>query len=266
MTCVRASAPASSHATAALVRFDGRKLLASPWFLVGLGLPAIGTGYFLWAAYTKPVFSWVNDGWMLGVGFFLSAVFSMIAVNRAALRDVREHTREQVESLPVGQATRTVALCAATLWPAAVTTGLFALAVGVAAGRVQLDWAMTLPLLAQTAALVIMLGSLGVATAAWLPNPFVAPVIGLALYIIHPGEVEKSWHSLSPFETFVSPALAGWHVAYLVGLAVLLTSAAARPQAKRVTALAAVAAAALIGVSLAFLLSSGLCASGPCPQ
>lgn len=258
--------PAHSRgAIAALIRFDGRKLLTSPWFLAGLGLPALGSVVFFAAVLTKPGASWEEDGWVILVGFFLAAVFSMVAVNRAGLRDEREHAREQHEALPVDAATRALALSAATVWPAALTMGLFVAVAGFAANQVVVEW-ITVYRVLQTGALVVLLGALGVASASWIRNAFVGPVIGLALYFVHPGEVEASWHAIWPFSTFDAPALAVWHLAYLLGLALLFTMVAtARFERRQAHVLTALAAVTLVSVSLAILMSSAVCVStGPC--
>jgi hypothetical protein len=175
---------------------------------------------FLQAA-GAPSASWHDDAWTMAAGFIILAILTMVATNRAALRDHREHTTEQHSSLPLRPDTRVQGLLVAMAIPVAVATVLLSVMVAGAAASLGLSGlqaihAVQLPLL------VVMLGALGAALALWAPNAFVAPVVAIGFYIVAPDDAEPaSWHVIWPFATIDSPGLAAWHLVYVLGVAAL---------------------------------------------
>jgi hypothetical protein len=248
----------------ALARVDGRHLLVSPLFLVGLGIAILGTAVFVQGMLTDTSITWDNDAWTIGAGFLLAGVFAMLAVNRAALRDHREHTGEQHGSLPTSPTLRLAGMFGSILWPAIASTVLLGVAVWFASTRVDVP-AITIMHVLHNAALFLMLGSAGLALAAWIPNGFIAPVVAFGMYVIHPGEVPAAWHVIWPFATLGTVELVAWHIAYLLGLALLLAAMAARRWDRgRTELLVLLGSAAAVAVSLTVLIigacpSSGLC-------
>jgi hypothetical protein len=248
-----------------LSRVDGRRLVTSPWFLVGFCLALLGSITFARVVITDSRSTWDDDGWTIGAGFILWAIFTMVAVNRAALRDHREHTGEQHDALPVGAGTRAVGMVGATLWPATFSTVLLALVAGFAATKTDIP-SITVVQVVHNGALVMMLGALGVAFAAWIPSSFVGPVAAFGFYLVHPGEVAASWHAIWPFATLRTATLGIWHTVYLIALAAVLTVVAATRRNPRRANLVALIAAATVAAVAVTVVVNGVCPSpaGPC--
>jgi hypothetical protein len=264
MTASVGAAPAPGATISALGRFDGRKLATSGLFMVGLGMAVLGVAVFAQALFTGDQATWDDDAWTVGAGFLLWAIFTMLAVNRAALRDQREHTGEQHETLPVGTETRAVGMVVATLWPSAITVVFLGIVVAGAATRIAVP-GMAIIHVVHTGALVMMLGALGVALAVWVRSTFVGPVVAFAFYLVHPGEAAASWHAIWPLASPSTPWLAGWHMVYLLALAAVFTIvAAARPGVRRRHTVAILIASAT-AISALTLVINGACPSiGPC--
>lgn len=265
MTAVQLAPGSAAQDVAALARFDGRKLTVSPWFLSGLGIAALGTAAFVGVALTDDAATWDDDGWTVYVGFVMLAILTMIAVNNAALRDHREHTVEQHESLPVGATTRITGLLGATAWPAMVSTLLLGAVASFAAVELGVSAVAIIHVL-QNGALVMMLGALGLALAAWMPNSFVAPVAAFVLFAVHPGETPPVWLvAIWPFAAPPSSGLAGWHIVYLLGLTVVLTATAqAKWSRGRPQLIAFIAGSVLVATSLAIILTQACPDGAPC--
>jgi hypothetical protein len=246
--------------TLALARVDGKHLLKSPLFLAGLGAAMLGTAVFVRETLTDEATTWSNDAWTIGAGFILAAVFAMLAVNRASLRDHREHTGEQHGSLPTNQTLRLAGMFGAVLWPAIVSTLLLGVVVEFASTQVDVP-AITIVHVLHNAAVFLMLGSAGLTLAAWIPSSFAAPVVAFALYFIHPGETPAAWHVIWPFASLSTVELATWHIVYLLGLALLLfATAATRWERGRAQAIVFLGSAATVAASLTVLVI------GACPQ
>jgi len=220
-----AVAPSEWTLVRALARVDGRRLLVSTWFAVGIAVAVLGSGLFATSAITDGTVTWDDDGWTVHAGFLLLAVFVMVAANAAALRDRREAIVEQMSALPTDGSSRVTGMTAALLWPAAVSTTLLGAVVAFAAVRVGLPM-RTLPFVLHNAALVVLLGTLGVSLGVWVGTPFAAPLLALGLYLVHPGQTPAAWQALWPFASPGSAALESWHAAYLVGVLLLLEAAA----------------------------------------
>ena len=258
------STGAAREVTVALARVDGKHLLVSPLFLAGLGVAMLGTAVFVQETLTDDATTWSNDAWTIGAGFFLAAVFAMLAVNRASLRDHRERTVEQHGSLPTKQTLRVAGMFGAVLWPAVVSTMLLGAVVVFASTRVDVP-AITIVHVLHNTALFLMLGSIGLALAAWAPSGFVAPVVAFALYLIHPGETPAAWHVIWPFATMETVELAAWHIVYLLGLALLLVgTAATRWERGRAQAILLLISAVTVAASSTVLIIGACPHSGPC--
>jgi hypothetical protein len=207
----------------ALARADGRKLLVSIWFAVGVAVAALGSTLFVRSALTDATVTWHDDAWTVHAGFLLLAVFAMVAANAAVLRDRREAMVEQMSALPTDRSSRVTGLTAAMLWPAAVSTALLGAVAAFAAARMGLP-THTVPYLLHNATLVVLLGSVGVALGVWVETPFAAPVLALGLYLVHPGESPAAWQVLWPFASPAAAWLEAWHAGYLVGVTLLLVA------------------------------------------
>lgn len=195
-------------------------------FLAGVALALLGSALFVRASLTQPGTTWEDDGWTVGVGVMLLAILTMVAANQAALRDRRSHAEEQHSLLPVPMSTRTWGLLTAMLWPAAVATVLFAGVVGFAAAKGIAINGIEVVQLIEGVCAVLLLGATGIAIGAWFPSPFIAPMVGWALFLVTPDDVPRSWNSLTPFVGARSTELARWHLTYLVGLTAIIALAA----------------------------------------
>jgi hypothetical protein len=238
-----------------LARVEAEKLIRHPAFLVGVGFVLVGIAMFVRAILSSSGSTWNEDGWTVGVAVAVLAILTMVAANLAALRDRRDDTVEQHMTLPVAQSTRTGAMIAATAGPAAVVVLLLAGVVGFAISRVPALTAAEQVHLAERLVAVVMLGTLGVALAGWLPSPFVAPVIGWGLLLVVPGDPPQTWQVLTSWASLRDAELATWHLGYLVGLTVLFGVAAlARSSRSRSLVVAGVVgAAAVIGCAAVLL-------------
>jgi hypothetical protein len=251
--------PRSSSIVASIGRVEGRRLIAHPIFLAGVTFALLGSASFVRATLTRSDITWDEDAWTVSVGFMLLGVLTMVAANHAALRDRREHTREQHSTLPVGLPTRTGGLLAALLWPTVVAVTLLAVVQQVHITEVE-----SVHLLEGICA-ISLLGALGVAMAAWLPNPFVAPVVAWAIFLIAPGEVPQRWHSLTLLVGMQTTELALWHLAYLAGLAALFgVVAVAKTGRSRPLLVAGLLAAGFVMASGTILLTGSCPSDGTC--
>lgn len=210
----------------ALARLEGRKLVRHPVFLAGVGLALVGSAVFVAQGLREPAVSWEEDGWTVFVGIVMLGLLTMVAANYATLRDRRERTGEQQDSLPVGEPARTGALLVAIMWPAAVSAAVVAVVAGYAATiHVRFEDHEVLRV-AESVLAVAMLGTLGIALARWLPNPFLAPLAAWGLLFATPSESVSRWRILSPFTQVDSLDLVAWHIAYVVGLTTVFCAGA----------------------------------------
>lgn len=208
-----------------LARADGRRLTTSVWFLIGVAMALLGSGVFVMEASADGRSSWSEDAWTIHAGFLLLAMFAMVAVNAASLRDHRAHTEDQHRALPTSGQVRVTALTTASLWPSAIAIVLLG-AVVAAASRMVTVPAGTAMVVVHQGALVMMMGSLGVALGVWLRSSFVGPVVAIAFFVVHPGETPAAWHALWPFASLTSARLEGVHLVYLLGLSLVLLAIA----------------------------------------
>jgi hypothetical protein len=239
-----------------LARVEATKLIRHPAFLVGVGFVLVGIAMFVRAILSRSGTTWNDDGWTVAVAVGVLAIMTMVAANLAALRDRRDDTVEQHATLPVAPSTRTGAMIVATAGPAVVAVLLLAAVVGFAATRVPALTAADQVHLVERLVAVVMLGTLGVALAGWLPSPFVAPVIGWGLFLVAPGDPPQAWQVLMPWAALRDAELATWHLGYLVGLTVLFGAAAlARSSRNRWLVVVGVVGAALVIGSASVLLT-----------
>ncbi len=248
-----------THGTAvvrALARADGPRLLTHPIFVAGAVIALAGSAFFVSAAIGRPFTTWDEEGWTVWVGFALFGVLTMVATNRAALRDRREHTEEQHRALPVRPDTRTGGLIAAVLWPT-TATGVLLVAVVVLASTqgLTLDTTASVALVERVVA-VFMLGAMGIAIAAWVPNPFVAPLVAWAFVFVTPGDPPHAWHSLAPLATPTSDLdVAVAHLIYVLVLgAVFAVAAIARRRSFRSMLVPALISVSILVACAVFML------------
>jgi hypothetical protein len=248
----------------ALANFNGRKLLVSWGLIAAFGMALFGTALFVAAGVTKEDVSFVDDGWTVAVGFYMFAIFTMVATNHAALRDRREGTSEQNQSLPADSRVRVGGVVLATAWPFAVATVLLGFITAATAVWLVVPNGVQLMAVIQTGVFVATLGTLGVALATWIPNAFVAPVVAFALFIVQTPEVPASWHVIHPIAHLSSVYLAGWHTIYLLGLTAIFAGIAlARSGARRSVVAALLVGSAAVGVSVAVMITQ-VCVGSSC--
>jgi len=264
MSSAQGYAYSSRRVMMALANFNGRKLLVSWGLMAAYGMALLGTGIFVAAAITQDDVSFSDDGWTVAVGFYIFAIFTMVATNHAALRDRREGTSEQHESLPADSRIRAGGVVLATAWPFAVATVLLGVVVAATAVWLVVPSGVQLMAVIQTVVFVATLGTLGVALATWVPNPFVAPVVAFALFIVHAPEVPASWHVIFPLAHLGSVYLAGWHTIYLLGLTLIFASIAlGRSGARRSVVVGLLVGSAAVGISLAVMITQ-VCSGSTC--
>lgn len=110
--------------------------------------------------------------------------------------------------------------------------------------------------------IIALFGTLGIALASWLPNPFVAPVAAWALLVPTSDETARAWHVLAPIIGLHDAGLARWHLAYQIGLTILCaTVALARTYRGRGVVIGATAGLAIAVTSAAVMLPR-VCPSG----
>lgn len=250
---VRGTVPVSTwRAVGVLARLEGRKLLRHPLFLAGVGLFLLGSATFFAEALRERAASWSEDGWTVFIGASMIGLLTMVAANYATLRDRREHTEEQHESLPVEEPAKTGGLLLAALGPAMAAVVLLAAVAGYAGTLVRIDSHEAIHL-GERVLVVVMLGTLGVAIARWIPNHFVAPLVAWGIVFGTNSESTSWWQVLSPF-THVD-SLEGWHLSYVVGLTAFFCAAALLKRSRHLSFIAAgIFGLAIVSVSLAFLL------------
>jgi hypothetical protein len=200
---------------------EGKRTALHPAFL---SLGSVWVLAILPFLFSSPDADWTLGGlaWMFGLG-------GMIAAGLGALRSRRERTEELFASLPVTASARTSAFVASAWLPATVSgTLLFLLAL-----RPGLEFGKGTPAFAsvdllQLPVLVGTLCILGVALARWVPSPLVPPVIAVGFFAflgqVNQGSVTWLWPTISVDPRFASltPATIGWHIAYVLGLALAL--------------------------------------------
>jgi hypothetical protein len=277
------TASRSTRAALALGRIEGRRLLRHPAYLAGVLLSAaflflvsetIGTTEGL------PYTVWTS------LGLYPVAAGTFLGTFTAMLRSRRHGTDELYDTAPQGASTRTGGHLVAVLWGAA--GGMLLLAVAAVHHRlwdgvpVPFDTGVALARpslleLAQGPAQVVLLGVLAVAVSRWVPSLLALPIAAVALLVqfvtgswgvggtarwflpVVTHERAVGWVQVTPssgytiVEGFDVTSLQ-WHVAYLVGFALILGSAALLRTSRRRPALISVTAAGAILAALAGIL------------
>lgn len=252
LTPYRSVAPASPTRTAAaLSRIETSRLLASPLLWVGVALTLLACLAALDSGIPDQS-EWLSlSGRFIPLLIFPLCGMVVIAANRATLRPRRDGTDELMESLPAARSTRTLALVLAQRGPVLVgvaATALLAISVWFGGGKrpQQSLWSRSdlgVPFshvgVANIVAAIVLVacaGALGIGLARLLPwglVPIVAVVvIGVAtgvlsnddLPVVVTGSGPLAWGADLP--AFLSPVAQGWHVVYLVGLAIVAIGAA----------------------------------------
>lgn len=274
MSAISVPAVPTRRIVGTLARAEAWRLVRHPIVLIGL---ALSMAEAVAASLTDPVqagdlrFTFLSGSahWPLAVGAFLAA-------NLLALRSRRHGTAELEDTTVTPSGVRTAALLTASLSAcllgvvlSAVTFVLFGAADGVPV-RLQ-DGFVSRPMhpfeLLQGPLVVLVMSLLGIVLGRWLPTRAVGPLMLVPAVI---GFFHSTWRfsgegwRFSPLMVHEEPlrwvqvtpssgysvlagfdvAGLGWHLVYLVGVAVLLGAAAvARTErSSRLTALAAVGA------------------------
>jgi len=242
-----------------LTSVEGRRLITHPAILVGPGL------VLLFGARNVSAFRFLL---LSGLGFFAIGIGTFVAANLCASRSRRDRTEELLASLPLRAADRTVAHLLSMALPLAAAVVLAAVLAMVtrpwlgASARLDIEPRMIMHGLldfAQAPLLIGFLGVAGVVLARWFSLAIGLPVAIGAIVAINSlaGLTRGSLHWLNPSSAYSSTALEpasamAWHLAYLVGLILLLglVALARRPRApgRQIYGAVAVALTAVGGV------------------
>lgn len=245
-----------THVVLALARAEGRRLLG----------PAAATAVVLAALFGVRTRSDVVSLRIVSVeaGLFVLplAAVTLVCASRAVLRGYRHGTEE----LSASPAARTGAHLLSILVPGALAVLLVVVFVGLAVVRWDHYGAMDVGELVAGPLIVIGAGALGVLLARWTGTALAAPMACLAIALLQltlsgdgllfsPGRRLAFWVYPGdlPLE-LVGPRRAGWHAAYLCGLAGLAAAGAlARQRLGRRLVVAGTAAAGVVAASAAVL-------------
>ncbi|MFL5797747.1 MAG: hypothetical protein ACJ77A_07400 [Actinomycetota bacterium] len=243
----------------ALTLIEGRRLITHPAILAAAGVILLvgvrGPGALRFLL-------------LVGAGYFALGIGTLVAANLCASRSRRDGTDELLTTLPLRSADRAAAQLLSVAFPLGA-----ALLVGGVLAMTTRPWAGAsvrlgieprtimhgLPDFAQGPLLIAFLGVAGVVLARWFGTAASVPIVFGAIVAINwiAGLTRGPLHWLNPAaeysQTHLEPAsVMPWHLAYLVGLIMLmgLVALARRPRAPgvQVYGAAAVALTALGGV------------------
>jgi hypothetical protein len=199
--------------------------------LVGLLVLTVGIDVFGSIAPTRASIASLLELLLLFV-----PLISLLPANLVASSARRTNAEELLSAAPLGARARTLALCIASLGPAALSTG-GALAYWWTAYRAEpvLDAAVPIAAIASAPLLFVGAGALGTATARWVrvPGAALAVMAGLVVWTFTVADDPiGSW--FAPWVVAYGAAdnpLAGagshlWHAGYLLGLTGLAVVAA----------------------------------------
>jgi hypothetical protein len=237
----------------ALTRFEARRLVRHPSFLIGVGLAVLlirtaASGNILTDADGDVVLGLVPLAWA-----------TMIATNLTALRGRRDGTDELYGSAPSSPTARTLAHLfsgwVAVVGGIVVLLGWLALEWqrGGAVGSPNVAQLMVGPLLVAGAA------ALGVLAARWAPHPLVGVLLVPATFVVQ-GILSSSGSSPFRWMAFVAesrlddghpfPGPVDWHVLYIAGTVLIAgVLAVARHGLRRRVAVCLAGAVAFTGVA-----------------
>ncbi|MBW3663400.1 MAG: hypothetical protein KY469_09905 [Actinobacteria bacterium] len=266
---------ARRRAVLALARVETWRLVRHPAFLVApllIAYGAVGVGTDSPDAMLRTlgaVFLW-------GFGYMGLGLGAMIAANLVASRDRRDDAVEMLAAHPLDARDRTLAQVLAVTGPAAVALGISAvLAVVVRpwTAAAQLTYELdpqtaslgrALVFLLQGAAIVALLGVVGVLLARWVPTVAGALLAAVGVFMLQAPAVwsDAAARWLAPLATYRDPgaepaAVMVWHVIYLLALTALAAFLALRRHgsSRRLRGALGIAAACVIAAGTVQLLA-----------
>jgi hypothetical protein len=229
--------PSPVHPTAnpvrvavALARFEGRKLLRHPAFLIGMAL----TPWLILAATSDTGASWVHFEIAIVLGLVPLGWLTMVATNLGALRSRRHGTDDLLASLPTTPAARTVAHNLSALATLPVAVGFAAVSAALVAANADPTGAFRPAELATGTLIVVGGGAVGVLVARWLPRPAVClPALGVTMFMqgkltdLAPSPARWMSFVVEPLSGFANFELrpAGWHLGWLAAWIALVAVA-----------------------------------------
>ncbi len=257
-----AARPAPGRACLALARVEAVRLARHPAVLAGIAAYLIPWGYS-WAnggtAGRFPVLQDSDRGTQIRL--LPLALATLLAANLATLRPVQNGTQALLDVLVLPPRHRAAAMLAALVPTGLIAVALVGARMAVLAAQPGASGSSNAFELACGPVMVLLFGALGVLLGGVLQSPAVAPLASVVLAVLVlasllPGRLaDSSAQWLLPLASRPdgSPPLpagllgrpAGWHLAYLVGLAALLVSAVLTVSRGRGAALGSAAAGGL---------------------
>ena len=220
---------ADARVVVSLTLVEARRVVAHPSYLALTGLLVLVAGIDVPGLTRESIVG------LLETILLFVPLMSLFAANLVASSARRANAEETLVASPLGARARILALCLASLAPAALSaTGVVAYWwLAYRAGPV-LDGAVPMSAMASAPLLLVGATALGVATAQWLRVPGTALVVMAGLVVwtgISADHPLGSWFSpwALAYTEAVNPAPAGshaWHAGYLLGLSVLAMVAA----------------------------------------
>lgn len=235
-----ADPPASPGRTAiALARFEGKKLLRHPAFLVGMAL----TPWLFLMATSDTDETWLAFEVAIVLGLVPLGWLTMVAANLGALRSRRHRTEDLFQSLPTSPAVRTAAHNLSTLATVPVAVAFAAVCAVLVQVNVDPLGSFNPAELATGVLIVVGGGAVGVLLARWLPRPAVClPAIAVTMFMqgkltdLGPGQGRWLSFEVDPLSSFSNIELrpAGWHLGWLAAwIALVAVAGVARHGASR---------------------------------
>ncbi len=257
------SGPGSLHAILALARAEGRRLLRHPAVAGGV-LLSIAAYVLATLYYGAPVMQ--RDDILTGAALLPVAAGTLLAANLAALRSRRHGTDELFDSQALSREARTLGHLLSVLWAGALAVGVVGVFLVTLILRRPVGAPDGLELLTGPT-IVIVVGVVGILLARWLPSPATGPLAIVAIGAVSlwasatgpGGQLVTSrirwlvpWVSLSnggnpPRELAIRPA--GWHLAYLVGIAIAVAGLALLRHGRRPSSVALVAGGVVLAIA-----------------
>jgi hypothetical protein len=195
---------------------------------------------------------------VLGLLWFGSATF--FAANLVASSARRSHAESQLAAAPTTSYARALAACLGVLGPTAAAAAFAAIVWVVERAGGSLDHAQGLGELAVIPLCTLGGGLLGVAVAEWMrwrgaPLIVLFALLAWVVAVMDRGELQWTapWTMSRAYykDAQLSPGSAGWHAAYLLGLALLAGVAAVLRQPSHRRPLLALGAVVLIATLVA---------------
>lgn len=211
----------------ALARFEGRKLLRHPAFLVGMAL----TPWLLLMATSDTGDAWVHFEMAIALGLVPLGWLTMVAANLGALRSRRHRTEDLFRSLPTSPAVRTTAHNLSALATVPVAAAFAAVCAVLVQVNADPRGSFAPAELATGVLLVVGGGVVGVVVARWLPRPAVClPALAATVFLqgkltdFAPSPARWLSFVVEPLSSFVNiePRPAGWHLGWLAAWIALL--------------------------------------------